>query len=192
MRYPVRRSLIVLLLLVLPLVSASAQSYDTPEAVVSAGLRFVSAGDYMGYASVHAPEDIEKLMDFMFSLFEYEPDIAEVLAIFFGPEATMDDLRNEDPALVFGTLMENTLGHVPMFIMEPQILGTVYESAEVAHVVVRTTTLIPGVYEESSVEIVSTRRTEDGWRVIMKYDPNQLLSAVWSYIEEESGRPIQP
>lgn len=164
-----------LFLLALPVDAA----YDTPEAVAEAYIQHFSEGDWIQVAGLMDPEILNSFKQLMLEIIAMSPDDdpeeAEILALMFGPGTTRENLAELDPLLFFAAILQLGTAVTDVALIDGTVLGTVYETPELAHVVARNTAIVYGQFAVSSVEVMTLVKKENGWRVAGEDQINAIL-----------------
>ena len=105
-------------------------------------------------------------------LFEIDDERADAQLrhAIFGPEATLATVKETDPSAFFEayvSFLEGQIQQMQVRISGGKILGTVEETPELVHVVARVQ-LGLGDDAISSLDLVSVRKTDTGWRIALK------------------------
>lgn len=88
------------------------------------------------------------------------------LQVLFAPAKTVDEVRALPDAELFARVMSSTLSLAGASLERQQVLGTVKEGADLAHVIVRSTAAM-GDHRVSRVEAISLHHTPKGWRLVL-------------------------
>jgi hypothetical protein len=174
-------------LLGVALAAAPAAAQQTPEGAAREYLRLFQAGDWRQAAALMHPDALEELKGF-FSLVAEGDSAGVVLGPMFGVSGAAEFralTAQEVYARVLGTVSRSAPQLVPaMRGMQAEVLGSVNEGPEVAHVVYRLSVTLDGV-TSTKVQVLSFRRSGDRWMGLLSGD----LRALAESISRASQRP---
>jgi hypothetical protein len=119
--------------------------------------------------------DAEALRDFreMMSFLSEIPDeeAVQVLGFFFGPGATKEQVKSMSDVAFFSAILRGALAQAEQLgqldFRKTEILGSVPEGDSLRHVVTRNHIVMGDVTMES-MEVISFKRTENGWCILMQ------------------------
>ncbi|RNC65244.1 MAG: hypothetical protein ED859_17770 [Desulfuromonadales bacterium] len=128
----------------------------------------------------------------MFAPLAELPEANEALPTLFGVEGA-EEFRKLGDREVFVRLMANLEKNVPGFgeavrNLEMTVVGQVPEGKELMHVVYRSDTAVDKL-TVTSTEVLTLRRTPQGWRALLTANieglAEQLLSSVGAAVQED-------
>jgi hypothetical protein len=187
------RSLILLMLLAL---SAPAAATNTPEHLAGRYFSALQNGDYVQAAELFEPAgltEFRRMMDFH----EQLPAESQTgfLQSFFGPDASAKSVRQLSDAEFFAALLRSVMRQAEavgtLSFDSLEVLGGVEEGAEVIHLVTRNR-ISMGAVDMETMEVLSLRRTESGWRILMSGKLRGLPAQLQSLFKQAKGKPVQP
>lgn len=169
-------------------VQAAVPESETPEEVVAAALDAFYQGDIERYSYFMHSEALktfrESFLDPVFELLElHNPDEVEVaLREFFGM-SSLEEYRKLSNREVFAKMLSTLF--VPILKefysdYHATALGHVMEGDHTAHVVVRMNLVMFGA-EVSTVEVVSVRRDEGRWRMLLTADIEEFMTTLFGF-----------
>ncbi len=163
-------------------VVAATPAADSPEAVIEVYAGAMRGGQFQKAAEVMDPEGLEWMRATVIQFVEgVDPsEQKEVLRVFGGVD-DMAALRKLSPAAFFGSFFGAVVSANPEMIeamgsarMVP--IGSVPEG-EVVHVVCRTSVDVSGL-KVSKVEVVSLKRVDGRWRVLIPESMKGIFQAL--------------
>ncbi len=134
--------------------------------------------DYVAAADMFDPAEVAEFRDLLRVVFDNpsETDIQQMQAM-FGPDFTIEKIRAMSDAEFFSTFLrmifQQLLATGAMSLDGVEILGSVADGDDQAHVVIRQTIGF-GDNPVEMMDVVSLRRSGDEWKLIMKGDMKAL------------------
>ena len=166
------RWIIVLVALVLGATSTSAQSASGPEPAARHYFGLMQKADWDGAAAAMHPDALQEFKS-LFESFAAHENGVEVISQFFGVK-TAAEFKALPPAEVYARLMRSLVSmsdemRQAMTSVKAEIIGSVAEGPDVAHVVYR---MNMGVADVSiaKVQVLSFRRSGDRWLGLLTGD----------------------
>lgn len=173
-----------LLIVALPV----AQANQTPEEAAELYLQYMRDRRWLLAAEMIVPDQLDLFKQFMVDVLtlapEEDPDEDEFLAMVLGPGSTRQDLLNSDPASLLAGILRMAMTLSGMSLIDGQVLGAVYETPELAHVVIRSTVVVYGQYPVSTVDVITTVQTPHGWLLGGQAQMESLIQLVQSLYAE--------
>lgn len=180
-----------------PVVSAVPPPSTTPEEVAAAAFAHMQAGDWEASAELFDPAELKRFRDMMQTVLDSgakSPDASSsgaadpTLEAFFGPGVSIESLRAMSDSRFMASVMSAMIGKTGVDLREQRLFGHVAESDDTVHVVARTILSMNGV-TVSKVDVVTLRRTAEGWRLALKGEMTGLAEALSA--ARERGRAGQ-
>ena len=145
---------------------------ETPEAISKSYFDLLKTQQWDKISALY---DIESLHEFreMLSLITELPDEAEsqVLPQFFGPGTTRESLKAMDDAIFFASFLKSVMAQTAALgqfdFKKIDVLGSVPEGDSLSHVVTRTAFGMGDISMES-IEVISFRKTDTGWKILLQ------------------------
>ncbi len=164
--------------------AALAQT-GTPEGVAERYLAHMYAGEWEEAAKLLDREALARFAAFANSILAQDPSGVLASALFGGQWAAEGggDLAPEELFAKFLSrgYMAASSAVGPLVIDGLEVLGSVREGDDLAHVVVRSWTVVDGV-RASTVEAISLRRGAGGWGVLLSSDVEAMMQIYRSMI----------
>lgn len=168
--------LFAVLVLLFPASAAMAQA-GTPEEVVERYLAHTQAGEWEELAMLMDPEALASFGDLAVLLLSLD-ESGEVVSFILGEDWSVEDVRNATYAELFAKFMRFVFEYIneeTAFIFDgAQVLGSVREGDNLAHVVFRTWAIMDGV-RASEVDTISLRKGAEGWGVLLNSDVEAVI-----------------
>ena len=167
----------------------SAAPDGEPSATAIAFYDFLRSSDYVGAASTFDPKELGEFRDLLRIIYENpnETDLQQIEAL-FGPDITVERLNAMSDSEFFSTFLKlifQQLQASGSFSFDGvEVIGSVREGDEKAHVVIRQT-LGLGENSVEMMDVVSMRLIEDNWKLMMKGDMKGLAAAVRQSFQKE-------
>lgn len=172
--------------------TASAQR-PLPEAPDSLAAEFQTAirvAAWEAAARRMHPEALERIHQRIDILVEADTT-GKVIAAIFGSisEAEYRELSSADVFVALMLAMNRHIRGVLYFIVieDIEILGTVEEPPELAHVVYRSSPQLSGAVPE--VRVMTLKRTEEGWRVLKTTELETIREAARGFLMRQEPPP---
>lgn len=168
---------------------ALAQSVRTasPEAMVEAMSRAMAAGDWTAAAASFDPQALKDFRALLMPVLERLPaDQAEAMAASVFSRQSVARLRNGSDAEFFAAFMAGMMAMGGGRLEASQVIGSVAEGSDLRHVVVRNRASASGL-SMTKMEVVSVRRTPEGWRVLLKGEMKGLAEAMVRRLGQPGG-----
>ncbi|MGY0504109.1 hypothetical protein [Luteimonas sp. e5] len=180
--------LAIVLALGLPVARAQHATTDTPESVVAAMNTSMMAGDWNAAAAWFDPQALQDFRAMLAPLIETTPAEARaaLLGTLFDVESA-DALSGVSDAEFFASFMTGLMRTSGGMVEAAQIIGSVAEGDDLRHVVTRSTASAQGV-RVSRMDVVSLRRTPQGWRALLKGDMTGLVEALKAQAQQAAGQ----
>lgn len=163
-------------------------AYETPEEVAQAYVDYSRDHRWTMVAELMEPEMLEGVHQLMLQMFsqvpEGDPDVNELLAVILGPGATRADLETANPVDFTAGLLRLAMTAGGVTLTHGEALGAVYETPELAHVVVRTHVVVYGQFPISSVDVMTVVKTAEGWRISAADQLNALTEILQSLMAQ--------
>jgi hypothetical protein len=188
---PMKRIAGALALAVLFTTPLAAQT--TPEAAASEYLRVMKRADWDGTAALMHPAALDELKGFL-SVMAASDSTGRLLGPLFGvPNAAQFEALSGQQ--VYTRLLQMLVRTAPEVLgalrdMDTQVLGSVQEGPDVAHVVYRLTTRAGGV-TSSKVEVASFRRSGDRWMGLLSSDLRGVAQSLSTALQPQPEQPPQ-
>ncbi|QSV47055.1 hypothetical protein [Geobacter benzoatilyticus] len=183
-----KKLMVVLTLLFATLITVPAMAAEgveeSPAAVTARLSATLKKGDWEAYSRLMHPDALSRLKN-MFAPLAELPDAEEVFSALFGVKGA-EEFRKLQDREVFVRLMSGLEESVPGFgeavrNLEMTVIGQVPEGKELMHVVFRSNTAVDKL-TVSSTDVMTLRRTPEGWRALLTANieglAEQLLSSM--------------
>jgi len=153
---------------------------ETPEAVAARAVDAMREGridDFVKLMHPTAVADFKKMMMGIIEMAHKRGEAEELQELFGG--GTPEELSKLDDFEFFATFYKNVLAEQPDFKAmakgaKTTILGHVMEGKDVAHVVHRMTVTTEDLALKK-MDVISLRRTKDGWGMLLKSDIEGMI-----------------
>ncbi len=184
---------ILLLATVITLPALAAEGVDeSPTAVAGRLSSTLKKGDWEAYSRLMHPDALSRLKN-MFAPLAELPDAEEVFPSLFGVKGA-EEFRKLTDREVFVRLMSNLEESVPGFgeavrNLEMTVIGQVPEGKELMHVVFRSNTAVDKL-TVSSTDVMTLRRTPEGWRALLTANIEGLAEQLLSSMDA-AGEPAE-
>lgn len=168
---------LLLACLPLPAFAQTAPATDTPEAAAAALYAAMQRSDWKGAAALFDPAALKEFRDTMAPLLELGADSpqAGALAMMFGGLEPAK-LKAASDAEFFAAFFGGIVASAGVKLDRQQVLGSVAEG-DTRHVVTRNTASGMGM-QITQMEVVSVRKTADGWRVLLSGEMKGMAEAL--------------
>lgn len=190
-----KKLMVVLILLVETLITfpaLAAEGVDESPAAVAARLSAtLKKGDWDAYSRLMHPDALSRLKT-MFAPLAELPDAEEVFSALFGVNGAEEFKKLQDRE-VFVRLMSGLEESVPGFgealrNLEMTVIGQVPEEKELMHVVFRSNTAVDKL-TVSSTDVMTLRRTPEGWRALLTANIEGLAEQILSSVAGAGQEP---
>lgn len=184
---------ILLLATVITLPALAAEGVDeSPTAVAGRLSSTLKKGDWEAYSRLMHPDALSRLKN-MFAPLAELPDAEEVFSALFGVKGA-EEFRKLKDREVFVRLMSGLEESVPGFgeavrNLEMTVIGQVPEGKELMHVVFRSNTAVDKL-TVSSTDVMTLRRTPEGWRALLTANIEGLAEQLLSSMDA-AGEPAE-
>ena len=181
------RLLAAALLLAVP-VPLFAQS-ASPEALAASVNQAVSTRDWDTFVGLIDRPDLERVREVFVRVLELAPD-PQLLELFDVQDLdAFRALDARDVMLAFIGIARVTQQLEGVQFNDTRVVGVVYEAPDLAHAVVRQSMQLTdlGGRELSATDIVSMRRRDDGWYMLMGPELEGMLIGIEAGIAEGGG-----
>lgn len=177
---------LLLACLPLPAFAQTAPATDTPEAAAAALYAAMQRGDWKGAAALFDPAALKEFRGTMAPLLELGADgaQAEALAMMFGGLEPAELKAASDTAF-FAAFFGGIVASTGVKLDQQQVLGSVAEG-DVRHVVTRNTVSGMGI-RLTQMEVVSARKTADGWRVLLSGEMKGMAEVLSQRLKMEAA-----
>lgn len=171
-------------------VPAAAQT-GTPEAAAEAYFAAMTEGEIGRMAGMMHPEALSAFRGILQPVVDLaeksEGGAGEVLQLFDGITTTKD-LRRLDDTKFFASFFAGMSTLQPELLdamrgAETETVGHVMEGADTAHVIYRMTMQVGATVTQT--EVISLRRTKDGWGVLLSGEMEGLAESLRSAFEQQ-------
>jgi hypothetical protein len=160
----------------------------TPEAVAQAYLDAIVEGGLTATGAFFAPEALGDLKEAFVPLLELEAaqGQANLRGLMFDAGQSLEQIQALSPADFYNGVMrflEVQMGQAQVSFSGGEVLGTVMEGEDLAHVVTR---MAIGIGEGSAknMEILSMQRVEGGgWALLLQGEIRQMMEAIRAQVE---------
>lgn len=152
----------------------------SPEDVAAAAFAHMQAGDWAASAELFDPGELGRFRVMMMNALDLSDDSGEhggLLKALFGPDATPQSLRELSDARFMAAIMSGLVGKTGVELREQRLFGHVAEDDDTVHVVARNT-FAANELVMSKMEVVTLRRTPQGWRLALKGEMTGLAEAL--------------
>ncbi len=144
----------------------------SPEAISRSYFEMLKQKQWAKIAELYDPKALSDFREMMSFILEVPDDAAsKVLPSLFGPESTKESLKSMSDIQFFSALLQGIMAQAAQLgqldFKKIDVLGSVSEGYSLRHVVTRTYALI-GDIDMESLEVVSFRKTDDKWRIMMQ------------------------
>ncbi len=145
---------------------------STPETISKSYFDLLKGQQWDKISELYDPtalRDFKNMMSFMTEL----PDEAatQVLSQFFGAGTTKESLKTMSDVKFFSSFLKGVMAQVAQVgqldFKKVEILGSVPEGTGLSHVVTRTT-IEMGEIRLESMEIISFKKTNAGWKILLQ------------------------
>jgi hypothetical protein len=177
----------LILAFLLTLFATALRAQQTPEAAAEQYLAAMKAGDWQRTAALMHPEALAELKG-VFSLVAIADSTGVVVGPMFGvPNAT--EFEALSPQEVYARVLGSVSRRAPQLItamrgVQIQVLGSVREGPETAHVVYRLNMSADGV-PSSRIDIISFRRSGDRWLGLLSGDLRSMAESISRAIQQQ-------
>lgn len=164
---------------------------ESPAAVAQRLSATLKKGDWEAYSQLMHPDALTRFRN-MFAPLAEMPEAQEALLPLFDVEGA-EEFRKLTDREVFVRLMANLEENVPGFgeamrNLEMTVVGQVPEGKELMHVVFRSDTAVDKL-TVTSTDVLTLRRTPQGWRALLTANieglAEQLLSSIGAEEQED-------
>lgn len=159
--------------------AAAATAAQSPEAAATALYQAMKRKDWTGAAALFDPEALKEFRQALAPLFEAasadEASAAAISTLFGGMGQAR--LKAVSDAEFFAAFFGGVSAAAGVSLDSQQVLGSVAEHDDLRHVVTRNTASGSGL-TLTKMEVVSTRRTADGWRILLSGDMKGMAQAL--------------
>lgn len=165
------------LLVIAPSGLAQEPIPESPEEITRLAADYVAASDWAGFSRLMAPGSLDQFRESMLPVMEgmkeimaraiengeeVNPEVPEVMATI--TEIPADSFFAVSFAIIFSILPEMSEA---MTSLQSEVIGSVYENDSLVHVVTRSSTTVQGITMDNAMDVVSLRKTEQGWRLLL-------------------------
>jgi len=154
------------------LLIASLSYADTPEELSQSYFDLVKENQWDKVVELYDPEGLREMREMLSFLSDLPDEVApQILARFFGSGTTKETFKTMSDKDFFSSFFKgvmtqaNQLGGIQF--KQVDILGTVPEGENLRHVLTRTHTKLGDMTMET-MEIVSFKKTNVGWKILMQ------------------------
>ncbi len=179
-------------LLILSLLPASAQETAAaappgPEAVTRAFLDTLETEGMGATGRFFDPAALAEIKTAFMGLLELEAakGEGELRGLLFAGDPSWEQIQAIPATDFYQAVMrfiEVQMGQADAHVAGGKVLGTVMEGEDLAHVVTRVQVGIGGE-GVSSLDVVSLRRTEEGWALLLKGEMQQMVQAIRAQVD---------
>ena len=170
-------AIIAALLVIAPSGLAQESIPESPEEITRLAADYVAAGDWAGFSSLMAPGSLDRFRESMLPVMEgvkdimaraiengeeVSPELQDAIATI--AEAPADSFFAVSFSIIFSILPEMSEA---MTSLQSEVIGSVYENDSLVHVVTRSSTTVQGITMDDAMDVVSLRKTEQGWRMLL-------------------------
>jgi hypothetical protein len=179
-------------LLILSLLPASSQETAAamppdPEAVTQAFLDALESEGMGATGRFFDPAALAEIKTAFLGLLELEAakGEGELRGLLFAGDPSWEQIQALPPTDFYQAVMrfiEVQMGQVDAHVAGGKVLGTVMEGEDLAHVVTRVQV---GIGDEgvSSLDVVSLRRSDTGWALLLKGEMQQMVQAIRAQVD---------
>lgn len=154
----------------------------------------MQAGDWAASVELFDPGELGRFRSMMMSGLESIDESGEhgdILQMLVGPDTTLESLRELSDASFMATIMSGLVGRTGVELREQRLFGHVAEGSDTVHVVARNTVATKGLVV-STMEVVTLRRTPQGWRLALKSEIAGLAEALSAARQREQAAEAAP
>lgn len=179
---------IILMMFSLPIARARQAPADSPEAVVVAMNEAMAKGDWKASATWFDPKALKDFRAMLAPVLDAVPNGqgGSMIAMLFDAESA-DSLKRASDAEYFASFIAGTMRMSGSELESNEIIGSVAEGDDLRHVVTRSTASAQGV-RITNMEVISLRKTPQGWRVLLKGDMTGMVETLKSRLGAVSGQ----
>ncbi|WP_089728840.1 hypothetical protein [Candidatus Thiosymbion oneisti] len=151
---------------------ASLSYASTPEELSKSYFDFMKEDQWDKLVELYDPSALRDMRE-MLSFFSEVPDemAPQMLAQFFGPGMTKATLKTMSDTDFFSSFFKGVMAQAEQLgqleFKQVDILGTVPEGENLRHVLARTHAKLGDMTMET-MEVVSFKKTEGGWKILMQ------------------------
>lgn len=170
-----------------------AEPESDPSATVEAYYELLRSSDYVGVASMFDPTELSEFRGVL-RVLEENPSESdqEFMKTVFGPDITAEKLKAMSDSEYFSTFLNlifQQLQAANGFSFDGvEIIGSVNEGDEKAHVVIRQTVGL-GENPVELLDVVPLTLVDGDWKLAMKGDIKGIAAALSASLQGQSNRP---
>ena len=158
-----------------------------PEAVAQAFLDTMVAEGLGATGRFFAPAALEEIKTAFLGLLDLEAGQGEgeLRGLLFGADRSLEQVQALAPADFYRGVMrfvEAQMGESSVNLAGGEVLGAVMEGETLAHVVTRVRMGI-GENGMDTIDVISLRRTEKGWALLLKGEMQQMIQAIRAQVD---------
>ena len=162
----------ILLILVFAVLTASQALAETPESLAMSYFNLLKTRQWDNIGSLYDPGTLQEFRESMSFLGELpDESSSDVLSNFFGPGTTRESLKAMTDAQFFSGFLQGVLTQTAQLgqfdFKKIDVLGSIAEGDGIRHVVTRTSLEVGDISLES-MEVISFKKTEAGWKILLQ------------------------
>lgn len=167
---------------------APAAAANTPQATVAAMNQAMERGDWKAAAAQFDPQALKDFRAMLMPVIDAAPAAQrETMVKTMFDIGSLDELKRASDGDFFASYMGGILSLAGGKLVSNDIIGEVAEGADVRHVVTRSRVAAQGI-EMTKMDVVSLRRTPQGWRVQLKGDMTGMAELMKRRLQGDGGK----
>lgn len=164
-----KKTLCALFFLVLTAVPVFA---ETPESITKVYFDLLKNQTWDQIVPLYDRESLHEFREMMSFILELPTEVeAQALPQFFGPETTRESIKAMDDGVFFSSFLKSVMAQAAQLgqfdFKKIEVLGSVPEGTSLSHVVTRTEVSVGDISMES-MEVISFKKTETGWKILLQ------------------------
>lgn len=183
-----------------PAAAAVPSPGASPEEVAAAAFAHMQAGEWEASAELFDPGELKRFRDMMQSVLDVTSETSatgaaprddEYLTMLFGAGASVESVRSMSDQGFMAAMLSALIGGGQVQLREQRSFGHVAESDDIVHVVTRNSFAV-GEVTASKMEVITLRRTPNGWRLAMKGEMTGLAERLSAALKGARGPQTRP